>query len=331
MNRTSLWIVISCLIAAVAVPVSCQCSASNTFDTNEGGNGTGGTGNTGGTGLTGGTFDPGLDAGGGSSVCENLECQQVNCDGGVTTTLSGTIYDPSGTLPLYNVGVYVPNAALDPVPDGLSCDQCDATFSGDPLVSALTDTQGRFVLEDVPVGVNIPLVIQIGKWRREVVVPSVEACVDTPLNDPQMMRLPRSMQEGNIPRIALTTGSCDPLFCLLRRLGIADSEYGIAGSQARIHFYQGYWGSSQFDAGVGASPGAAYPSAQNTLWSTDWVNYDIVMLSCEGDEYPSAKTGHRTALRDYINAGGRVFATHYHYNWFQGDAPADLQSIATFT
>src|SRR4030095_9218897 len=38
--------------------------------------------------------------------------------------------------------------------------------------------------------------------------------------------------------------------------------------------------------------------------------------------------GHRVALRDYLNAGGRAFATHYHYNWFQGDAPADLQSVA---
>jgi hypothetical protein len=67
------------------------------------------------------------------------------------------------------------------------------------------------------------------------------------------------------------------------------------------------------------------------LWNTDWQNYDIVMLSCEGAEIPAPKDGHRVALRDYLNEGGRVFATHYHYNWFQGDAPNDLQSVAQFT
>jgi hypothetical protein len=139
------------------------------------------------------------------------------------------------------------------------------------------------------------------------------------------------MAEGNLPRIALSTGSADPFFCLLRRLGIDDKEYGIAGSSARIHFYQGANGSNQYDNGFGASPGANFPVASNTLWNDGWSDYDMVLMSCEGDEYPSPKNGHRVALRDYIDVGGRAFATHYHYNWFQGDAPADLQSVATFT
>jgi hypothetical protein len=330
MNRKSWLVLVGCFVAGVALPAGCECSSSETIDT--GGSGaTGGTSHTGGTGGSLGGFDPGADAGGYTPQCQNLECQQVPCDGGVTTTLSGTIYDPSGTLPLYDVGVYVPNAPLDPVPEGLICDKCDATFSGAPLVSALTDTQGKFTIENVPVGADIPLVIQIGKWRREITIPTVSACVDNPLTDPQVTRLPKSMAEGNLPRIALTTGMADPLFCLLRRLGIDDSEYGIDGSAARIHFYRGVNGSTGYDNGFGSSPGATFPDAQTTLWSTEWSQYDIVMLSCEGDEYPDAKTGHRVALRDYINLGGRVFATHYHYNWFQGDAPADLASVATFT
>lgn len=336
MRRMSWAVVVGGLIGTIAAPLGCECSGDDTT-TGVGASGaTGGTTSSGGGGATGGTgiggamggFNPG---GGATPTCENLECQQVDCEGEAKTTVSGTIFDPSGTLPLYNIGVYVPNAALDPVPDGLSCDQCDATFSGDPLVSALTDTHGRFVIEDVPVGTNIPLVIQIGKWRREVTIPSVAACVDNPMIDANVTRLPRSMAEGNLPRIALTTGSADPLFCLLRRLGIDDSEFGIAGSTARIHFFRGANGSMHFDSGFGASPGATFPNAQTTLWTDGWANYDIVMLSCEGNTYPTTKDGHRTALRDYLAAGGRAFATHYHYNWFQGDAPADLQSIATFS
>ena len=263
--------------------------------------------------------------------CQNLECDQVVCDDpNVTTTLTGTVYDPSATLPLYNVQVYVPNAPVGPLVDDLTCDQCDAELSGSPLVSAITDTEGRFVLENVPVGANIPLVMQVGKWRRQITVPNVQACTDNVLADPNLTRLPRSRAEGDLPRIALTTGGCDPLFCLLRKLGIADEEFGVMGSDARIHFYRGVNGSSSFNAGFGASPGATFPTAGSTLWNNGWEGYDIVMLSCECSTEPSAKNGHRVKMRDYLDAGGRIFSTHYHFNWMQGDAPPDLQSVASF-
>jgi hypothetical protein len=32
--------------------------------------------------------------------------------------------------------------------------------SGSPIVTALTDPTGKFVLKDVPVGSNIPIVVQ---------------------------------------------------------------------------------------------------------------------------------------------------------------------------
>jgi hypothetical protein len=268
---------------------------------------------------------------GGGGTCVGLECKQVDCDGDVTTTLSATVYDPSGTLPLHGVVAYVPNADVGPIDDGLTCDQCDADLSGDPVVTAITDTQGRFVLEDVPVVDDLPIVLQVGKWRRIVTVSTVEACVDNNLEDPETFRLPRSRAEGNLPRIALTTGSYDPLFCLLRRMGIADEEFGVEGSDARIHFYHGVNGSTAFDGGFGSSPGATFPDATDTLWAEGWENYDIVMLSCEGDEYVDSKTGHRDRLKSYIDDGGRVFATHYHYAWLdRGDAPADLASVAEF-
>jgi hypothetical protein len=36
------------------------------------------------------------------------------------------------------------------------------------VVSTVTGADGRFVLRDVPVGASIPLVVQIGRWTREM-------------------------------------------------------------------------------------------------------------------------------------------------------------------
>jgi hypothetical protein len=43
-----------------------------------------------------------------------LAQKQVTCPGGGTTSVSGTVYIPSGQLPLYNAMVYVPDADLRP-------------------------------------------------------------------------------------------------------------------------------------------------------------------------------------------------------------------------
>jgi hypothetical protein len=92
----------------------------------------------------------------------------VECDEGATTSISGTVYIPSGELPVYGAVVYVPETELAPLTPGASCG-CD--ISGEPISSALTDPSGRFVLENVPVGDDVPIVVQVGDWRREVTLP----------------------------------------------------------------------------------------------------------------------------------------------------------------
>jgi hypothetical protein len=111
--------------------------------------------------------------------------------------VTGKVFTPNGRLPLYNAIVYVPNAELSPIASGATCEKCGAV-TGAPVVTALTDHTGKFVLRNVPVGTNIPLVVQIGKWRRRVVLPEVKECTETALTDPELTRLPKKQSEGDI-------------------------------------------------------------------------------------------------------------------------------------
>ncbi len=310
------------------VPATAACgSTTNTNDlfANDGdgsvaGDGSGGL-NPAGDGGPGGNFDLDAVSNDVAPPCVGLQCQQQACAGGTTTTISGVVYDPAGRDPLYDVGVYVPNAALSPLPTGASCASCDSLYSGSPLVSALTDSAGKFTIKNAPVGSNIPLVVQVGKWRRQITIPTVTACTDNALPD-KSVRLPKNRTEGDIPNIAISTGGADSLECLLVRIGLDESEYGPADTKpdARIHIYRG--------AG-GANTSPAAPSSPSALWNNpaDLEKYDIVLLSCEGSE----TTGmNQAALQKYANDGGRVFASHFHYAWFN-TGPFGADNLAQWT
>ncbi len=258
------------------------------------------------------------------------------CTGNAKTTLSGTIRDPAGRVPLYNVNVYVPNAALDPIPEGTSCDRCSAQLSGKPIATALTDANGRFVLENVPATQNVPVVIQVGKWRRQITIPTVTACVDNPITDANLTRLPRTKAEGHIPRMALTTGGSDALECLLRKIGIADAEFTTDTGNGRVHLFIG--GRPDADSSLGTdrfattlNGGAVFPNA-TTLWgnATKMRGYDIVLLSCEGSQYADVKMPFYGNMKGYGDSGGRIFASHLHFNWlWKGPAPWPMTAVYT--
>ena len=68
----------------------------------------------------------------GEDECVGLECNIVDCDGmGMPlTTISGTVYAPNGTLPLFGINVYVPNQAVADPPEGAICDRCTDSSCG---------------------------------------------------------------------------------------------------------------------------------------------------------------------------------------------------------
>jgi hypothetical protein len=231
----------------------------------------------------------------------------------VTTTLSGVVRAPNGVDPLYNALVYVPNAPVDAFAPGVQCQQCGAEASGSPLVSVKTGSDGSFVLNNVPVGASIPLVIQIGRWRRQVTIPAVQACQDNPL-PANLTRLPRNKAEGDIPFMAFATGGVDALECVLRKIGVDDAEFTLPpshGGAGRINLY----------VANGANMGPGTP-AESDLWGdlASLSQYDMVLFPCEGGQITKPAAA-RQNLLDYTSLGGRVFATHYSYVWLFDTQP----------
>ncbi len=272
-------------------------------------------------GITLGAYDGATpqDAG----ACVNLQCQVAKCDAG-STTLTGTVYDPAGKNPLYGATVFIPNAPLPAFPDGMSTDQC-TNNNAVAVTSTTTGPDGKFTLTGVPSGNNIPFVVQIGRWRRQVTLPSVTACTTTAVAAANT-RLPAKKSEGDMPQIAITTGSADPLECLLVKMGVDATEFG-AGSDLtnnyattpRIHVYQ--------DNGAKVS---GTNTAATNLYSSlpRWKDYNIVLLPCEGFE-DDKSSAYDQNLVDYTAAGGRVFTTHYGYAWMRNGV-APFKTIANW-
>ncbi|HLK35645.1 MAG TPA: hypothetical protein VKU41_02760 [Polyangiaceae bacterium] len=255
------------------------------------------------------------------------QCVCAGCAPGSCTTISGTVYDPAGNNPLYGITVFVASSpgSLKPMPQGAACFGCADLFPTDLLADAVTDAKGHFTIPNAPASdTPVALVVQVGKWRKLYTLPKVASCVDNAV--PFKLTLPSKNSAtdptvGSIPNIAIATGGADSLECLLKRIGVDDSEYTSdpAGMSppGQIKIFSGYQGAS-------TSMPDAYPSQQ--LWDSkaDLMRYDIVLLSCEGRDTVDGPTNAATDLTDsdrqnlldYANAGGKVFASHYHYAWF---------------
>jgi hypothetical protein len=189
------------------------------------------------------------------------------------------------------------------------------------------------MLPNAPVGTSVPLVLQVGKWRRQVTI-NVTQCQDNPQPDKSLAflgTLPAGDTDDNIPDIAVSTGSADTLECLMRRIGLPTAEY-VAGTGTTGHVHV-FSGGSSGGGGGGNGAGTAEnpsmtgaPASYTDLWMSQdqLMPYDIVLLSCEGGETYKANP---PALESYLNAGGRVFASHFHYSWFAGP----LSSMQAYT
>lgn len=294
--------------------------------------------------------------------CVNLQCSQTD----PSTTLRGVVYDPAGRRPLPNVVVYVPNDPVLPFVDGVGCDTCESVISGSPITWTTTDATGHFELTNVPSETFFPLVTQLGRWRREFRVqeiPSGQAAwvsrnsrtfgyvvVTLGTTEPEpwvnlfsRLRLPATQRrcsgsecvgEGDIPRMAVMMGDADPVQCVLRRIGIADSEFTASTEDGRIHLFHasgmkhaGAWGAY----GAGGLVTDEHQDGAPALWG-----YSVLLAPCDTardkigggqanyaqSAYASGPSlngwpdsivtdGERDDIRAFLESGGRLLTTHW--------------------
>ena len=282
------------------------------------------------------------------------------CDEDSPTRLTGRVLTPGrndadadNQLGVPNAFVYIletaraadlPAIATGIPAGGQSCERCNEQDLGRVLASAVTDSDGRYVLEgNIPVGQSFILVTKAGKFRRaqSLQLPTSAACDATLLPETlpeNPTRLPRSAADGlavNIPRVAVSTGRIDAMECVFEKMGLARSEFGNPGGSARIHLYRG--GASAASA-AGARIDATTPFDDTLYGSAERLrSYDMVVADCEGTDWDGEHSfAQRSAfganVRDYVNRGGRLFASHLSFSWLHqnGDRAFSLaEALAT--
>jgi hypothetical protein len=279
----------------------------------------------------------------GCDVCDGL----ADCDDATPTILTGRVItagraddDAANQVGVPNAFVYILTnndpaflpEFVDGIPEGeTACDRCDGQDLGPVLAGGTTDALGYFQVEgNVPVGVEFILVTKVGRFRRgvQVVIPETGACGvnEVPITD---TRLPRSMTDGlgvNIPKTAIATGNIDAMECVFEKMGIDHGEFSVgdAANAQRIHLY-GTDGAEM--------PEGNPPETDLTGDSARMTQYDMMVMDCRGANYlnPPADAG-LDNVRDYVNRGGRMFASHLSYQWIcrNGEDPYD-EATATET
>jgi hypothetical protein len=259
-----------------------------------------------------------------------------------TTTVTGKVYSPLGPTsgdPIPNILVYIPQTAVLPfsttVGAGVTggCAAQANLVSGNPLVNAITDAGGNFTLATTGLTTGTyNVVIQAGKWRRQYPNTTITACttnnIDTQYGGGLTMPATTATTDGTIadlPHIAVVTGSSDSIECIFHQIGIAASEITDPTGTGSINFYQGVTGAGQYIS-TSTPKEAALVGVPATL-----DNYDVVIFGCQGStaEADATPTNQQNMV-DYANAGGRIFATHYGYNWLDNISPFDTAAAWTF-
>ena len=239
--------------------------------------------------------------------------------------------------PLYNIAVYVPASPLQALPqrrpDGRGRLLVRALFKSGAVVSTTTGVDGTFKLTTRP---SARTCRSSSRWASGAGSSrsTSTACQPNPQPDKTLLTARTASPPGdtndNMPDIAVSTG-------IGRHARVPDEAHRRC---RRPSTWRAPATAATCTCSPAADPAPAWrcggaarsptpmpgaPESDTNLWDTSdhLMPYDIVLLSCEGGETYNAKPAN---LETYLNAGGRAFASHFHYAWFSGplELGADL-------
>ncbi len=245
------------------------------------------------------------------------------------TSISGTVYMPNGTNVLPNVLVYVTTSTPAALVSGAVCPGVNCLTSANAVPTGVTNytytaVDGTFTLNDVPESTTYTLVIQAGHWRRQF----SETVGTSPLTG-LSLSMPSTHAQGDIPLIAINTGSADALECVFQDMGVSNNEVtddtvtSGATLGGRIHLYLGLHK-------AGAKATANTPSESTLMGGTSTTalsSYDMVMFPCQGTAATESNSD-IDQLIGYTSAGGRVFLTHYSKSWLDNNVTYNGNSLS---
>lgn len=246
------------------------------------------------------------DLGGGQ--CQGIECDIDPCNGAgeEPTSISGRVMSPSGQHPVHDALVFVPKS-VEEFPATVACESCEEPAGGVPLVRTTTAVDGTFKLSGVPTGASIPLVVQKGRFRRQLTL-KIGSCKDHPLADAQV-RLPSTQTEGDLPKMAVGIGAYDQIECVLRAIGIAPSEFTDPDGAGSVHLFNN-----------GVASNGPYPPLEQLLGSsTELEKYNVVFINCTDHRWQDIvdKPGVASNIADYVGKGGRLYVTDLSYDYVE--------------
>ena len=261
-----------------------------------------------------------------------------------TTTITGKVYDPAGANALYNVMVYIPggpngDAELPPITEGVSCQTC-ASVVLSPMVSTLTNDEGRVRAEG-----RARRQGRSGRHPGRQVAPQAEVRRHEERARRTRFRIASSAFRRTAPKATCRTSRSPPAAAMRSSASSAASASTTrSSSPARA---------PRVTSTCSTAPAATFPGAPEAggstadplggeLWNDIGEDVEVTTWSCSpasaarpttnkgGDVGAAGTRNARQAMWDYANAGGKIFATHYHYTWFKNSPQQDWQQVANW-
>ena len=235
----------------------------------------------------------------------NQDCTQADWPT-TNATLQGTVYAPNLELPISGALVYLTDAPVEPVPDGVYCANCVELDCDVPFV--LTEPDGSFSLPAVA-GPGQQLVVQKGQFLHVIdfdVAPGTNPVAANQSNLPGQWNPAQGMW---IPRIGVYDADPDRVYNVLAKFGM-----GQVSAQGQL-----IAGTEQFTLIDSSDQGAAL----DDLATID--QFHILFLPCASTKYwngaPTVPSNRIDNLRAYVEAGGKLYATDHSNEYIEAPFP----------